>query len=157
MQIQVQNKEPIKAEEKELAERISEQVKIKNWLSGNDGNDDDDDDDDDDVQYDRDVLKFPDHSDLATDQPSLGGTSRPELEESEILRPQGSQMMSLSESIQDEFDNLDVHAKAERHEPMTEEQFHGYFDADGRIVDENQLRRTLFKGNHCLLIHQLIS
>ena len=66
--------------------------------------------------------------------------------EEKIFRPQGSEMLSLSDSIQGELDDIERHSKAQRHEPITTEQFWGYFDSDGRIVDENQLKRTIFKG-----------
>ena len=70
-----------------------------------------------------------------------------DLEQGEkISRPKGSEMLSLSESIQDELDDLEVRAKAERHKPITKDQFDGYFDMDGRIVDESELKRTIFKG-----------
>lgn len=68
------------------------------------------------------------------------------IHEEKIFRPQGTGMMSLSDSIQGELDDLEVHRKAERHHPISKEQFWGYFDSDGRIVDETQLRRTIFKG-----------
>ena len=72
------------------------------------------------------------------------------IHEEKIFRPQGTGMMSLSDSIQGELDDLEVHGKAERHHPISKEQFWGYFDSDGRIVDETQLRRTIFKGMHGL-------
>ena len=61
-----------------------------------------------------------------------------------FLRPEGSAILSLSDSIQDELDDLEV--RAERHKPLTKEQFFSFFDSDGRVVDETKLRRIIFKG-----------
>eukprot|EP00794_Sanderia_malayensis_P019403 gene19403-21326_t len=36
--------------------------------------------------------------------------------------------------------------KAERHKPLGREQFEKYFDNDGRVVGEHDLRRSIFKG-----------
>eukprot|EP00795_Rhopilema_esculentum_P003644 gene3644-14885_t len=60
-----------------------------------------------------------------------------------LLRPEGSAVLSLSDSLQDELDDLEV--RAERHKPLTKEQFLSFLDSDGRVVDETKLRRIIFK------------
>ena len=73
------------------------------------------------------------------------------------IRPVMCGTPSMSESIEAELDDVEWRAKAKRHEPITREQFMGYFDCDGRIVDENELRRTIFKGMRFVLIAMPIS
>ena len=73
------------------------------------------------------------------------------------IRPVMYGTPSMSESIEAELDDVEWRTKAKRHEPITREQFMGYFDCDGRIVDENELRRTIFKGMHLMVSPQFLN
>ena len=52
----------------------------------------------------------------------------------------------LSDTLKEELEESSGRPKAERHKPLTREQFVNSFDADGRIVDEHEIMRTIFKG-----------
>lgn len=54
------------------------------------------------------------------------------------------------EKVEDCFEEHDV-LRSHRNDPMSKDQFKKLFDESGRLVNEHELRRAIFKGNTATL------
>ena len=57
---------------------------------------------------------------------------------------------SEEEVEEDCFEEHDV-LRSHRNDPMSKDQFKKLFDESGRLVNEHELRRAIFKGNTAIL------